>query len=151
MPRRNARLVPPKETRNHRRPPLHPDIFYADSDSTTDTLSTDAPATTNEDDDTTIDITAPSLLSINTSHGGEVDDDIEDDDEDSIDNLHYFLLPADFESTTSAATITRSHQEDELDAVRKVLGATFAVGVMQSIQLLKEMKKNSSLSGTVWL
>ena len=117
MPRRNARLVPPKETRNHRRPPLHPDIFYADSDSTTDTLSTDAPATTNEDDDTTIDITAPSLLSINTSHGGEVDDDIEDDDEDSIDNLHYFLLPADFESTTSTATMTRSHQEDELDAV----------------------------------
>ena len=119
MPRRNARLVPPKETRNHRRPPLHPDIFYADSDSTTDTLSTDAPATTNEDDDTTtIDITAaPSLLSITTSHGGEVDDDIEDDDEDSIDNLHYFLLPADFESTTTVATMTRSHREDEVDAV----------------------------------
>jgi hypothetical protein len=118
MPRRNARLVPPKETRNHRRPPLHPNHFYDDSDSTTDTLSTDAPAsTTNEGDDTMINITAPSLLSINTSHGGEVDDDIEDDDEDSIDNLHYFLLPVDFESTTSAATMTRSHQEDELDAV----------------------------------
>jgi len=128
MPRRNARLVPPKETRNHRRPPLHPDIFYADSDSTTDTLSTDAPATTNEDDDTTIDITAPSLLSINTSHGGEVDDDIEDDDEDSIDNLHYFLLPADFESTTAVATITRSHREDEVDAVSFAYSESTVIG-----------------------
>jgi hypothetical protein len=134
MPRRNARLVPPKETRNHRRPPLHPDIFYADSDSTTDTLSTDAPATTNEDDDTIIDITAPSLLSINTSHGGEVDDDDddddndEDDDEDSIDNMHYFLLPADFESTTTVATMTRSHREDEVDAVSFAYSESTVIG-----------------------
>jgi hypothetical protein len=47
--------------------------------------------------------------------------------------------------------LIRILREDELDAVRKVLGATFAVGVMQSIPSLKQMKKNPSLSGTVWL
>jgi hypothetical protein len=41
--------------------------------------------------------------------------------------------------------------EDELDAVRKVLGVSFGVGVMQPVPSLKALKVNPSISGTVWL
>lgn len=41
--------------------------------------------------------------------------------------------------------------EDELDAVRNVLGASFGVGVTQSIPSLKQLKDSPFLSGTVWL
>jgi hypothetical protein len=47
--------------------------------------------------------------------------------------------------------LNRILSEDKLDAVRKVLGVTFAVGVTQLIPSLKQLRNNPSLSGTVWL
>jgi hypothetical protein len=41
--------------------------------------------------------------------------------------------------------------EDELDAVRKVLGVTFGVGITQTVPSFKQLKNNQSMSGTVWL
>jgi hypothetical protein len=47
--------------------------------------------------------------------------------------------------------LIRILNEDELDAVKMVLEASFGVGVTQSIPSLKQLKENPSISGTVWL
>jgi hypothetical protein len=41
--------------------------------------------------------------------------------------------------------------EDELDAVRKILGVSFGVGVLQPVPSLKMLRENHSLKATVWL
>jgi hypothetical protein len=47
--------------------------------------------------------------------------------------------------------LIRILNEDELDAVRKVLGSSFGVGVTHAIPSLKQLKENPFISGTVWL
>jgi hypothetical protein len=41
--------------------------------------------------------------------------------------------------------------EEELEAARKVLGSSFAIGVLQPIPSLKQLRLNPSTKGTVWL
>jgi hypothetical protein len=60
-------------------------------------------------------------------------------------------LAATRRKTKFRAEVLRILAEDELDAVRKVLGVSFGVGVMQPVPSLKQLKINPSLSGTVWL
>jgi hypothetical protein len=47
--------------------------------------------------------------------------------------------------------VLRILAEYELEAVRRVLGLSFGVGIMQPIPSLKQLKNNPHLSGTVWL
>jgi hypothetical protein len=49
------------------------------------------------------------------------------------------------------ADIIRVLTEDQLEVVRKVLGTSFGVGVLQPLPSLKTLKANPSVSGTVWL
>jgi hypothetical protein len=47
--------------------------------------------------------------------------------------------------------IIRILSEDELEAVRKVLGSSFAIGVLQPVPSLKQLRLNPCIKGTVWL
>jgi hypothetical protein len=42
-------------------------------------------------------------------------------------------------------------EEEHLDAVRKIFGISFGVGVMQTVPSFKALKENPSLNDTVWL
>ncbi len=138
MPRRNVRLVPPEQTRNHCRPPLHRPPLHRNLRSIRLNIASTTTIAENQEEDNhainsvveeqvmIVDAPVPILVADELRNGDDFNNDEEGGEEDGDNYFFQFILPADFgasigsstngESGDDGASLTYSVSEDGGDS-----------------------------------